>query len=131
MNNQEIKTIKCQACFASLNTLHAVNGIVRCEFCGVSNVLPSDMRKVVAHDNHAFTLQLINALNDGFKMDTLQVMVVDLSTKLPHSANRLDWDDLVGGKKMKCLELVQWCQRRGYLQYLVDVALAHNERLDI
>lgn len=131
MSDSKIKTIKCQSCFAPLETLRAVNGIARCEFCGVTNVLPTEVRKVVAENNHAFTNKLMYALDSGFSKDALKVMVFDLSTKLPPSRERLDWDDLSGKKLLKCLDLVDWCKRRNYLQELVDVALAHNERLDI
>ena len=45
MNNQNIKTMDCQSCFAGLNTFAAKGNIIKCDYCEKNNILPEDMRK--------------------------------------------------------------------------------------
>lgn len=124
-----IQELRCQNCFAPLDVSGSNRGIVRCDFCGTDNAMPSDVRRVQAEDSHVFVAALIRAITDQASMSDINTFCVSLSGR---ARMRIDFDDLAGdGKPSKARELVLWCRRRGLLQELFDAILDVNPRFEL
>jgi hypothetical protein len=120
-----VSAINCQACNASLNLELARNGLVNCEYCGTSHNLSRELTLKVDLNNLQFAVVLCDTMIRNLSLVDLQDVVYSLSGYDNIVYYRLDWENLPGGsvKSSKCRELIAWCQRRDFLQELVEVLI--------
>ncbi len=127
--NTVIKELKCQNCFAPLNVKGQTSGIIRCEYCGTDNAMPSDVRQIQAEDSQTFVVALMKALVTQVSLGDIRNVCVLLEGRMKF---RVDYEDLGGeGKADKARELVLFCRRRAILQGLVDAILEVNPRFEL
>jgi len=116
--------VNCNACNASLNLELSRNGICKCEYCGTSHNLSRELTLKVDLNNRQFAVLLCDTMNRNLGLVDLQEIAYTLSGLDSIVYYRLEWDNLPGSvKDNKCRELIQWCQRRGFLQELVEVLI--------
>lgn len=122
--------LKCKGCGAALEPGVSRTAIIRCPYCGTSNVLPSSVRQSVVKLTHQVAVQLARDMADNFTLTELQDLIVDLNGRLP-AHYRVNYDD-IGGETIrgKTRELVLWCQRRNMLQALIEAIQAARPTID-
>ena len=127
----EITGLQCVSCYAPLDATNQHKSLIVCGYCGTENALGDDLRSIRAEYSHRFRVRLINAIEFSFgSLDEIKYLIIQLDGYL--EGYRVDYDNLSGSTiRMKSMELVQWCYRRGLLQELVDVCLQLRPRMEI
>ena len=122
--------LKCTGCGAALEPNVRRTAIIRCPYCGTSNVLSQSTRQSVVKHTHQVAVQLARDMADNFTLTELQDLIVDLNGRLP-APYRVSYDD-IGGETIrgKARELVLWCQRRNMLQALIKAIQAARPTID-
>lgn len=124
-------SLKCRHCGAPFDVKRLQSRTVKCAYCGVTTVLESEIRSIVAQDTRTFVGKLYKAISANFNIEELRNLVVRLDETLmpPYT---LDFDNLGGNNNIgKSRELVLWCRRRKLLQTLVDVVLEVRPSLEL
>lgn len=122
--------IQCKSCFAPLD-MKKPGAIIRCDYCSTDNVISQEVRVVRANDTLAFRKALFVAMSNVFSLDDIREIIVLVSPRIP-GPYPLQYDSISGSNvRVKIMELIDYCNRRGALQELVDVVISTRPNIDI
>ena len=115
-----VTSINCQACFGSLNLEKTKHGICKCEYCGTSHNLDSEIKIKVNLNDYMFAVKLVHFMTNHMNIADLQDLTYSISGDERLNC-RFGWDDF-RHTSLNCAarELTGWLKRRGYLDILVD-----------
>lgn len=119
-----IEKMQCQNCFAQLNMMGKWSHMIACDYCGTEHMLSESVQQIKAKDSHRFAVNLVRMLAKDFADEELEHLIFELNHDLPRQCSIVHPDDIGGRTRLaKARNLVTWCKRRTYLQYLVNTIL--------